>query len=96
MDLVQFKTANFNDYYNEVMSLHRKWGFRKLTIETNAGGQHVKNELDRMVRQSGEVLSIDGKPAPTRQGTKTERKGATLEWRYADQRIWHYKGGLIA
>ena len=96
LDLTQFKTASFNDYYNEVMSLHRKWQFRKLSVETNAGGQFVKNELDRLVRQNGEVLTIEGKPALTRQGSKTERKGAVLEWRYADQRIWHFRGGLIA
>ena len=96
IDLVQFKTINFSEYYNEVMALHHKWNFRKITVETNAGGAHVKNELDRMCRQNGEVLTIEGKPAPTRQGTKNERKGATLEWRYADQRIWHYKGGLIS
>ena len=96
LDLSQFKTANFTEYYNEVMGLHRKWHFRKLVVETNAGGQFVKNELDRLVRQNGEVLAIEGKPAIKQQGSKSERKGATLEWRYADQRIWHFRGGLIA
>lgn len=96
LDLIQFKTANFTEYYNEVMALHRKWQFRKLVVETNAGGQFVKNELDRLVRQNGEVLAIEGKPSLKQQGSKSERKGATLEWRYADQRIWHFKGGIIA
>jgi hypothetical protein len=96
LDLTQFKTTSFTEYYNEVIALHRKWNFKKLRVETNAGGQFVKNELDRLVRQNGEVLAIEGKPAPTRQGSKNERKGATLEWRYADQKIYHYKGGLIS
>lgn len=96
LDLAQFKTIDFTEYYNEVMALHHKWNFRKIAVETNAGGAHVKNELDRRCRQNGEVLSIEGKPVLRSQGSKFERKGATLEWRYADQRIWHYKGGLIS
>jgi phage terminase large subunit-like protein len=96
LDLVQFKTDSFNEYFNELMSLHRKWDFRKLLIETNAGGHFVKQELDRLVRQNGETLSIEGKAAPTRQGSKTERKNSTLEWRYADMKVWHYKGGLTS
>ena len=96
LDLVQFKTTSFNDYYNEVISLHRKWNFRKLMVETNAGGQFVKNEISRLIRQNGEVLSVEGKATVKSQGSKNERKGATLEWRYADQKIYHYKGGLIS
>lgn len=96
LDLVQFKTASFVDYYNEVVALHRKWGFRKMRVETNAGGMFVKQELERLVRQNGDVLSIEGKAAVRNQGSKTERKLATLEWRYADKKIWHYKGGLIS
>jgi hypothetical protein len=96
LDLVQFKTANFNEYYNEVMSLHRKWNFKKMVVETNAGGMFVKNELGRLARQNGEILAIEGKSVLKQQGSKNERKGAVLEWRYADQRIWHYQGGLIS
>jgi len=94
LDLSQFKTSSFAEYYNEVINLHQKWGFRKLRIETNAGGHYVKQELDRLVRQNGDVLSIEGKAQVRNQGSKNERKGATLEWRYADQKVWHFKGEL--
>lgn len=94
LDLQQFKTTNFNDYYQEVLALHRKWGFKKIRVETNAGGSFVKNELERLIRQNGDVLSVEGKSVQKSAGSKNERKGATLEWRYADQRIWHFKGEL--
>jgi predicted phage terminase large subunit-like protein len=95
LDLVQFKTTSFTEYYNEVISLHRKWNFKKIRVETNAGGQFVKNEMERLVRQNGETLSVEGKATVKNQGSKAERKGATLEWRYADQKVFHYKGGLM-
>ena len=94
LDLIRFKTTNFSDYYNEVVNLHRKWKFKKIRVETNAGGMFVKNELERFIRQNGDVLAVDGKAAVRSQGSKPERKGAALEWRYAEQKIWHYRGGL--
>jgi predicted phage terminase large subunit-like protein len=94
LDLVQFKTSNFAVYYDEVIRLHNKWGFRKLRIETNAGGHFVKQELERMVRENGNSLTIDGK-SQTKDGSKAERKAATLHWRYGDQKVWHFKGGII-
>lgn len=94
LDLHQFKTASFAQYYDEVINLHYKWGFKKIRVETNAGGQFVKQELERLIRQNGNVLTVEGKATTRTAGNKQERKAATLEWRYADQKIWHYKGGM--
>lgn len=94
IDLVQFKTTSFAEYYEEVISLHDKWKFRKIRVETNAGGQFVKQELERLIRQNGNVLSVEGKSVVKNAGSKRERKGAALEWRYADKKIWHFRGGL--
>ena len=96
LDLIQFKTNNFAQYYDEVISLHYKWGFKKIRVETNAGGQFVKNELERLIRQNGNVLVVEGKATQRNSGNKLERKAATLEWRYDAKTIWHYKGGLIS
>ena len=94
LDLAQFKTSSFAKYYDEVIALHRKWLFRKIRVETNAGGQFVKQELERLIRQNGDQLAVEGKPTVKNAGTKAERKGATLEWRYDAKTIWHYRGGL--
>jgi len=94
LDLIQFKTTSFAEYYDEVINLHYKWGFKKIRVETNAGGAFVKQELERLIRQNGNVLTVEGKAVVKTAGNKRERKGATLEWRYADKKIWHYKGEL--
>jgi predicted phage terminase large subunit-like protein len=96
LDLVQFKTVDFAEFYNEVISLHYKWGFKKIRVETNAGGQFVAQELERLIRQNGNVLAVEGKSTQKQAGNKRERKAATLEWRYADKKVWHYRGGLTS
>lgn len=96
LDLSQFKTSTFDVYYNEVINLHFKWGFRKIRIETNAGGMFVKQELERMIRENGNSLSVDGKATVNNAGRKGERHAATLEWRYDGKKIWHYRGGLTS
>ncbi len=96
LDLQQFKTSTFADYYQQVIELHHKWGFKKIRVETNAGGHFVKQELERYVRQNGDVLSVEGKPTVNAEGKKPERHAATLEWRYDAQKVWHFKGGLTA
>lgn len=94
LDMTQFKTSNFAEYYEEVVLLSRKWHFKKVRIETNAGGKFVQQELERMIRKNGDSLAVDGKPALRTLGSKRERHAATLEWRYDAKSIWHYKGGL--
>jgi len=92
LDLAQFKTNNFARYYEEVINLHYKWHFKKIRVETNAGGHFVKQELERLIRQNGDILAVDGK-STVKEGSKPERKAATLEWRYDAKTIWHYRGG---
>lgn len=96
LDLVQFKTSNFAEYYEEVINLHYKWGFKKIRVETNAGGQFVKQELERLIRQNGNILAVEGKATVKSSGNKLERKAATLEWRYDAKTIWHYRGGYTS
>ena len=93
LDLAQFKTSTFDVYYSEVINLHYKWGFKKIRVETNAGGLFVKNELQRLIKQNGNRLTVDGKATVKNAGSKGERHAATLEWRYSDQKMWHYRGG---
>lgn len=95
LDLVRFQTSQFDAYYNEVINLHKKWHFRQIQVETNAGGKFVEQELKNRIRINGDSLAVIGKHSSRNQGTKQERIAAILEPRYANQSVYHFKGGLI-
>lgn len=95
LDLRRFQTSQFDVYYNEVIALHHKWGFRAIQVETNAGGKFVEQELKNRIRQNGDSLAVIGKHSSRNEGTKRERAAAILEPRYANQAVYHFKGGLI-
>lgn len=96
LDLARFQTSQFDVYYNEVIRLHRKWWFRNIQVETNAGGKFVEQELKNRIRLNGDNLAVNGKHSSRNEGTKRERAAAILEPRYANQSVYHFKGGLIA
>lgn len=96
LDLVRFQTSQFDEYYEEVIALHRKWGFKMIQVETNAGGKFVEQELKNRIRMNGDSLAVKGKHATRNEGTKQERHAAMLEPRYANQSVLHFKGGLIS
>lgn len=95
LDLDRFKTNDFDEYYERVISLHEYWMFRKIRVETNSGGQLVANELENRVRQYGKTLVIEGKHTTRNEGSKFEKFAAVIEPRYKQGTILHYKGGLI-
>lgn len=95
LDLARFQTSQFDTYYNELIDLHRKWHFRIAQVETNAGGKFVEQELKNRIRINGDNLSINGKFSHRNEGTKKERAAAILEPRYANQSVYHFKGGLV-
>lgn len=96
LDLCRFKTSRYEDYYVEIDRLYRKWNFRTIRIETNAGGNLVCEYVKDMVRKSGGHLVVDGKAAHKNEGRKLERIAAILEPRYENGTILHPKAGLVS
>lgn len=93
LDIERFKTDRISEYFRYIRDLHVKWGFRKLNAEVTAAQQVIVSQLKDYVRQFGMYLSIVEHRPTTRQGSKEERIAATLEPRYDNDQVWHYKGG---
>ena len=92
--LDRFKTQDYDTYYKHVVGLYNEWGFRKLHIETNAGGHLVANELKRLLRQNGAALVVEGKAATGNEGRKEEKHNAILIPRVKNGSLFFHKGGL--
>jgi hypothetical protein len=95
LDIDRFKSDKIVDYYNSLLALHNKWGFRKVRCEVSVAQRVIVKELkDNYIVPNGLMLSVDEYNPSRHEGTKEERIQATLEPRYYNQSIWHYKGGL--
>lgn len=94
LSLERFKTQDFQVYYDNVIGLHHQWGFRKLYIESNAGGTLVANEVRRLLRQNGANLVVEGKAATGNEGRKEEKHNAVLIPRVKNGTVFFSKGGL--
>lgn len=94
LDIDRFKTDRISDYYDRIVSLHVKWGFRKLRAETTSAQKIIVKDLkEQYIRPNGLALSIDEHNPTRHMGNKEERMQATLEPRYTNASIFHYKGG---
>jgi phage terminase large subunit-like protein len=94
LDIDRFKTDRISDYFDHILKLHQKWGFRKLRAEVSvAQAVIVKDLKENYVRPQGLALAIEEYRPSRWQGSKEERIMATLEPKYANQQIWHYQGG---
>lgn len=90
LDLDQFKTDRYEDYFQALFRLQRKWGFRKGKVEVNAGANVIANYLKDRIREEGLLLGLDVKNSSTNKG---ERTAAILEPEYANSQVLHTKGG---
>jgi hypothetical protein len=97
MDIVRFKTDRIGRYFESVRNAYEKWGFRKIRIEATAAQKVIVRDLkENYIVPNGMSLSVD-EYSPTRHaGTKDERMSATLEPKYDNMQVWHYKGGETA
>ncbi len=94
LDIDRFKTEKIPEYFDHILTLHKKWGFRKLGAETTAAQVAIVRELkDGYIRPYGLGLSVEELKHNRSHGSKLERMAAILEPRYANMAIWHYKGG---
>lgn len=95
IDLDRFRTASFQVYYDNVMRLSDKWGFRKIKIETNAGGKLVANEITRMSREAGSPISVEYKSnTGVNAKAKHLRQYAIVNPKYETKSIFHRRDGL--
>lgn len=94
LDIDRFKTDRISVYFDHILSAHQKWGFRKLRAEVTVGQQAIVRELkESYIKPHGLALSIDEYRPTRNEGTKEERIAATLEPKYDNLSVWHYKGG---
>ena len=90
----RFKTDKISEYFNRILKLYQKWGFRKVRAEVSAAQQVIVKDLkDNFIRSRGLSLVVDEYRPSRCQGSKDERMLATLEPKYSNHQIWHYLGG---
>jgi phage terminase large subunit-like protein len=94
LDIDRFKTDKISEYFNRILKLFEKWGFRKIRAEVSAAQQVIVKDLkDNYIRPFGLSLSVDEYRPSRWQGSKEERIMTTLEPKYANKQLWHYLGG---
>ncbi len=95
LDIDRFKTDRIKEYFDHLLSLHSKWGFRKIRCETSVAQKVLVRELkESYIKPNGLLISVDEFTPTRHEGSKEERIAATLEPRYHNLQMWHYKGGL--
>lgn len=97
LDILRFKSDRISEYFDAILQLYRKWGFRKIRCEVTSAQKVIVRDLKENYIAPANLNLIVDEYSPTRHiGSKEERIAATLEPKYDNQKIWHYKGGEIA
>ena len=95
LDIDRFRTDRISEYFDHIFQLVGKWSFRKMRAEVTVAQQAIVKQLKELVKQHGLSLSIDEYRPNKHQGNKEERIASTLEPRYDNLQMWHYRGGNI-
>jgi hypothetical protein len=94
LEIDRFRTDKISEYFNHILKLYEKWGFRKIRAEVSVAQAVIVQDLkDNYIRPLGLSLSVDEFRPSRFQGSKEERIMAVLEPKYANHQIWHYPGG---
>ena len=91
LDIDRFRTDRISEYFEHILLLSNKWGFKKLRAEVTVAQAVIVRQLKDMIRENGISVSIDEHRPQAK--SKAERLAAILEPRYDNLAIWHYKGG---
>lgn len=97
LDIVRLKTKRIKDYFDAIVETYRKWGYKKIRCEVTAAQAVIVEDLKINYIAAGGLSLIVDEHRPTRNmGSKDERIAATLEPKYDNRQMWHYKGGFVA
>jgi phage terminase large subunit-like protein len=94
LDIERFRTSDISEYFNRILGLYNRWGFKKLCAEVTAAQTAIVKSLKHdYIATHGLALKVE-EVRPTRhQGSKEERMEATLIPRYDNMQVYHYRGG---
>lgn len=94
LDIDRFKTDKISDYFQHILQLYQRWGFRNLRCEVSVAQKVIVNDLkDNYIRKHGLGISVEEFNPVRWEGSKEERIMATLQPKYANRQIWHYQSG---
>lgn len=93
LDLRRFQTAQPEKYYEELRNRWDYWGFREVTVETNAGGKVVANAMQNSLRQDNIPLIVKHQHKNQLSGSKEERNEQLLRPLYLTNSVFHTRGG---
>lgn len=96
LDVFRFKTNNIQGYFEAVLESYRKWGYKKIRCETTTAQAVIVRDLKENYIVPHNLNLVVDEFHPTRnEGTKEERISATLDSKYTNMQVWHYKDGNI-
>ena len=96
LDIDRFKTDRITEYFNHLLALHNRWGFRKMRAEVTVAQQAIVRELkESYIKPQGLYLSVEEHRPQKQDGNKEERMASILEPKYDNLQVWHYKSGNI-
>lgn len=94
LEIDRFKTNQPSEYFKHILKLYEKWAFRKIRAEVSAAQIVIVKDLqENYIRKHGLSLAVEEFRPSRWQGSKEERIYATLEPKYANNQIWHYRSG---
>lgn len=94
LELDRFKTDKISEYFERILRAYEKWQFRKIRCEITAAQSVIVNDLkNSYIKPYGLPLAVEEFKPTRHAGTKEERVHATLQPRYDNRQIWHYRGG---
>lgn len=94
LDIDRFKTDRIADYFASILRMYSKWGFRKIRCEVSVAQQVIVRDLkENYIKPHGLNLIVDEYRPTRHEGNKEERTASTLEPKYDNMQMWHYKGG---
>lgn len=93
LEVLQFKSDKYDEFYSTILTLYLKWKFKRIQIETQAGGALIAQYIKDQARKEGQAIVVEHKM--TTGQNKKERIAAVLEPKYETQSLWHYRGGYM-
>lgn len=94
LDIRRFQTQSISEYFKYIFDMYNKWGFRKLVAEVSVAQAAIVRSLkeDYFAPNGLSIRVVEQRPN-RHQGSKEERMEATLNPRYENRQVFHYKGG---